>query len=234
MKKILFIIISSFFISCAVEHKMTPVLFNATQSRRYSSYLAQMNIPINHEPSWYGGINIYQNWFVFRDSSYIYYKREGGFNPNIERMKNSKKEIEQCYTTDSLKYYTYIGNYTFILSCEGVDSNGLYWKNINYLLIKDSTYIYNHENETIPWHLGGMYSSSIGYARVSSKRKYLFDKSMESFKLIEVKSMQIRDSIMNKNNMYRPRGARIRYLEDTANIVIKAPDIDMYEESFCK
>ena len=39
---------------------------------------------------------------------------------------------------------------------------------------------------------------------------------------------------MNKNNMYRPRGARIRYLEDTANIVIKAPDIDMYEESFCK
>lgn len=111
---------------------------------------------------------------IFNDSSLLYCTCailfEQNYNPNAMNIKKSVDSTQYKYRFNRIKFENIEAVDTLELS--GVDSNGMYWKDI-YLNCS------SFNNECLP--------IGIGYNKVSSENKAYFDECLESF-IIEFKT----------------------------------------------
>ena len=217
-------------VSCGVSKKTIGVLFdNVTE---YPPYYVMMDIPINHTPVCWSGTDIWETLFEFKDGSYIYFLRNG-VNPNYTRIKIIGDSLfNQRFGYASYDYFNPMGDSLYSLVYEGVDSGGLYWKDIHYLF-PDSLCLIKRRGQIVPSWKSDRFRVTIGYARVSLSSKKRFDEALESFNMVRPlendSSFQI---LLNSSFQYN---ARFRYMtEYEKKINNESPIIDIYSESRCR
>ena len=231
MKHLSFVLVLIGFLlgtSCSSTTRSVGVLFDNVTN--YPPFFVVMEIPINHKPVWWNGPDIWENLFEFRDGSYIYFLRDG-FNPNYTRLKSIGDSLfNQRFGYVSYDYYNPKGDSLFSIAYEGVDSAGLCWKDIHYLL-PDSLCVVKRRGVLVQTWKSNSFRVTIGYARVPPSAKDIYDKALDSFRLVRVLGedssyMELLDTSFGYNS-------RFRYTKAYQNIVdyTSPAQIDIYKES---
>ena len=213
--------------SCGSSRKTIGVLFdNITE---YPPYYVVMDIPINHTPVCWSGTDLWETFFEFEDSSYIYFLKYG-FNPNYTRIKvigDSLFNQRLGYANHS--YFNPQGDSLYSLVYEGVDTNGLYWKDVHYLL-PDSLCLIKRKDQIVSTWKSDKFRVTIGYARVQAEHKDLYDKALKSFNIIRINEADT--SLLKKLDTSYNFNAKFRYMTDYKHAVINGVSkIDPYIES---
>lgn len=203
------------------------VLFDRVTN--YPPYYIMMDVPIHHNPISWMGTDIWETLFVYEDSSYIYFMRDG-FNPNSTRLMSIGDSLyHQRFGYTSYDYYNPCGDSLFAIEHEGVDSNGLYWKDVHFLF-PDSLCITKRKGRLVSTWKSNSFRVTIGYARVSYNKRKIFDEALASFKM-----MVITDADTTLNELLGTSyeyNSRFRYTSDYHDAVdTKCPLIDVYTES---
>ena len=202
------------------------VLFDKVTN--YPPYYIMMNVPIHHNPISCMGTDIWETLFVYEDSSYIYFMRDG-FNPNSARLKSIGDSLyHQRFGYNSYDYYNPCGDSLFAIEYEGVDSNGLYWKDVHFLF-PDSLCITKRKGRLVSTWKSNSFRATIGYARVAYDKKEIYDEALESFKM-----MEITDADSTLNELLRTSyeyNSHFRYITDYHDAIdTSCPQIDIYIE----
>ena len=198
----------------------------------YPPFCIMMSIPIHHNPLCYMGTDIWETLFVYKDSSYIYFMRDG-FNPNSARLESIGDSLyQQRFGYRSCDYYNPCGDSLFAIEYEGIDSDGLYWKDVHFLF-PDSLCITKRMGQLVPTWKSDSFRTTIGYARVPYNKKKIFDEALASFKMIE-----ITDADTTLNELLRTSyeyNSRFRYISDHHDAIdARCPQIDIYIERKCR
>jgi hypothetical protein len=220
---------SLFGISCSGTKQSIGVLFSKVTS--YPPYYVMMDIPVNHTPVWWNGTDIWENIFEFKDGSYIYFLRDG-INPNLTRLKSSIGDslFYQRFGYVSYDYYNPHGDSLFSITYEGVDSAGLCWKDVHYLL-PDSLCVVKRRGVLVQTWKSDNFRVTIGYARVPPSAKGIYDKALNSFKLVRLSEadssyMQLLDTSYGYNSRFRYITTHQQIIDDKSTV-----KIDIYKES---
>lgn len=207
------------------EPKWIDVVFSRT---KYLPYETIMTIPTKHKPYHTRRINMSVKWFVFEDSSYIYWTQMGD-SPNKERM---------CPVMDSALFEKRFNQYSFCdfnprgdtlwpVSCSGVDFQGNCWKDIHYIF-PDSLLCYRkRKGKLVVDCKSTIYRITIGYARVPQWKKDIFDKALASFRIRKS------DRPIPKEEQYYSEKCEVscfKYEGDTTGIFVEAPEMSLLWE----
>lgn len=188
-----------------------------------------MDIPINHTPVSWSGTDLWETFFEFEDGSYIYFLKYG-FNPNYTRIKVIGDSLfNQRFGYTSYSYFNPQGDSLYALVYEGVDSSGLYWKDVHYLF-PDSLCLVQRKGQIVPAWKSDKFRVTIGYARVLASYKDLYDKALESFMMIKIS--EVDTSLLKMLDTSYNYNAKFRYMTDYKHAVINGVSkIDPYIES---
>lgn len=184
-----------------------------------ATHIIRMEIPLGHLPLWYDGLDVNEVWFSYQDSSYIYYLTKG-FNPNYYRIEqsNNVSAVDTSYVIKN------INDTIRIVSVSGVTKNGLNWRNVQYYFCGRV----NRRRRGIVRSIKQDYCVNVGYSRVSNMNKQLFDKAVES-----VRILPIDDTLITTHNSYNYNG-KFNYLTDISSAIdTTCPVIDVYREKEC-
>lgn len=206
------------------EPKWIDVVFSR---RTLIPYETIITIPARHKPYYQLRTNLSVNWFVYEDSSYIYWTQMG-VSPNRKRM---------CAVMDSLSFEQRFNHYFFYnfnprgdtlwpVSCEGVDIDGRCWKDVHYIFPDSLCYV-KRRGEIVNIGKSKAFRITVGYARVPLERKHVFDKALASFRI------QRKDTSMPADEQYhteKKERSGFKYLGDTTGIFVEAPEMDLLWE----
>ena len=122
----------------------------------------------------------------------------------------------------------------FAITYEDIDSSGLCWKDVHYL-IPDSLCVktITDNRMKVTKEKGGRCRVTIGYARVPQHAKKRYDEALESFRLIIIRDS---DSVYQQMiDTSFSEYARFRYLSEPQNVIYDDATINnMYYESRSK
>ena len=230
MKKPFYILalsLSILAISCS-SNRTIGVLFDRTSC--FTPYYVTMDIPIHHTPHWVVGAWI--NTFEYRDGSYFYYAPSDK-TPNYTRIRSAISDSlwNQRFGYGIYEYqFNPPGDSLFAITYEDIDSSGLCWKDVHYL-ISDSLCVktITDNRMKVTKEKGGRCRVTIGYARVPQHEKKRYDKALESFRLIIIRDS---DSVYQRLlDTSFSEFARFRYLSDPQNVIYDdTTKINMYYE----
>ncbi len=231
MRKVCVFCLSFLAIFCGYSQNSIGVLFNRVT--QCPPNIIVMDIPIHHTPVWLHGTDIWENYFVFNDSSYIYFIRSG-MNPNYSRLKTIGDSLfRQRFEYASYDYYNPCGDSLFSIEYEGVDSSGLCWKDVHYLF-PDSLCVVKEGSRWVQTWKHDRFRVTVGYARVPPTDKDVYDKSLASFKMVQLSDsdssyIKLLDSSFGYNSRFRYLGEWHGLVDEECHF-----KIDIYKESMRK
>ena len=175
------------------------------------------------------GTDIWETLFVYEDSSYIYFMRDG-FNPNSTRLMSIGDSLyHQRFGYTSYDYYNPCGDSLYAIEYDGIDSDGLCWKDIHFLF-PDSLCITKRKGQLVPTWKSNSFRVTVGYARVPFHRKTIFDDALSSFKMMEI--IDTDTALNNLLSTSYENNSRFRYVSDYHEAIDpECPSIDIYIES---
>lgn len=183
MRKLLLLLLSGIMIqvtSCRSAKESVNVLFSPITE--HPPVCISMNIPTNHYPISCRTVDWRTDYFFFEDSSYMYY-HVSGVNPNNTLIRDLISSdtilLNQRYNSS----FNPPGDSLYTIICEGIDSRGLYWKDIHYI-IPDSVCNRVKGRKNLPSTIYRRVST--GYSRVHADKQSQFNAALNSIRLIQI------------------------------------------------